>query len=67
MSKDTKYLELTQGIRITKNNAKRLTSLAGELQMKSGKKKTLDDAIDCLFDCREQLELVKKKEKPNES
>ena len=39
----------TNTIRISILNIKRLTSLAGELQMNSSEMKTLDDAIDHLF------------------
>jgi hypothetical protein len=53
--------------RIADYNIKRLTSLAGKLQMESGDDKTLDDAIDCLFDCMKKLELMEKKENKNES
>ena len=37
-------------MRLSVANIKRLTSLAGKLQMESGKQKTLDDAINYLFD-----------------
>lgn len=61
-----KHKNPTTPKRIAEYNVKRLTSLAGKLQMESGDEKSLDDAIDCLFDCKEQLELIKKKEKENE-
>lgn len=51
----------TEPVRIAKYNIKRLTSLAGRLQDKSGEKQSLDDAIDYLFDSLE------KKENKNES
>jgi hypothetical protein len=56
--------------RIAEYNIKRLTSLAGKLQMESEEEKSLNDAIDYLFaylfECREQVELIRKKEKENE-
>jgi hypothetical protein len=46
---ETKATKSTDTIRISKYNIKRLTSLAGKLQMNSGKMQTLDDAINYLF------------------
>ncbi len=59
--------EPTEPVRIKSRNASRLWSLAGQLQDKAGQKRTPDDALDCLFDCKEQLDSLKKKEKENES
>ncbi|HMK93886.1 MAG TPA: hypothetical protein VK536_00650 [Candidatus Limnocylindrales bacterium] len=53
--------------RITEDNLGRLIALAGELQMNSRVEKSLNDAIDYLFGCKERLELIEKKEKTNES
>lgn len=61
-----KHKNPTTPKRIADYNIKRLTSLAGKLQMESGDEKSLDDAIDCLFDCLEKLELMEKKEKKDD-
>jgi hypothetical protein len=57
----------TEPVRIASYNASRLWSLAGRLQDKAGRRITLDDAIDCLFDCKERLEAIEKKDNKNES
>lgn len=66
-----KRSEPTETIRIKSRNASQLWSIAGQLQDKSGRKKTPDDALDYLFkylfECNIQLELIKKKEKEIES
>lgn len=46
----------TEPIRISKENIKRLYSLAGTLQQDSGEKKTPDDAINYLFEIKEAKE-----------
>jgi len=50
VTEETKATKSTDTIRISKDNIKRLYSLAGKLQEDSGEKKTLDDAINYLFD-----------------
>ena len=56
VTKSTESTKSTDTIRLSVNNIKRITSLAGKLQMESGDQKSLDDAIDCLFDCWEKRE-----------
>jgi hypothetical protein len=51
----------TEPVRIASSNASRLWSLAGRLQDKAGRRITLDDAINHLFDN------LDKKEKRDES
>ena len=46
----------TEPVRITSTNASRLWSLAGRLQDKAGRRITLDDALNCLFDNWEKKE-----------
>jgi hypothetical protein len=54
----------TQNQRIAIDNIKRLNALAGKLQWESGgDDKSLDDAIDYLFDRKEKLEAIEKKDK----
>ncbi len=53
-------------IKVTDKNRKRINVLAGELA-RDGETHSQNDAIDCLFDCKDQLELIKKKEKEDES
>jgi len=50
VTKATKATKSTEPVRISKYNIKRLYSLAGKLQEDSGEKKSLDDAINYLFD-----------------
>ena len=60
----------TQNQRIALDNIKRLKALSGKLQWEcGGDDKSIDDAIDCLFDCKEQLEKMLKetREKTNAS
>jgi len=50
VTRTAKPSKSTETMRLSVANIKRLTSLAGKLQMESGKQKTLDDAINYLFD-----------------
>jgi hypothetical protein len=57
----------TKNQRMAIDNIKRLKALAGKLQWEAnGDDKSIDDAIDYLFDCEEKLELIEKKEKKSE-
>lgn len=53
-------------IKVTETNQKRLNKIVGELMTRDGEQHSHNDAINCLFDCKEKLEKITK-EKTNES
>lgn len=67
--KGSRVPKVTKTIKVSDENSKRLWSLAGELQKEQGSKQSPDNAINCLFDCKEKLEkmIKEKKEKTSES
>ncbi len=56
--KGNRVAEVTKTIKVSDENSKRLWSLAGELQEEQGSNQSPDDAINCLFDCKEKLERI---------
>lgn len=66
MSQETEHHK-NPARRIADYNIKRLISLAGKLQMETSKEKSLNHAIDYLFDCKAELEQIKKREETNAS